>query len=77
MKASKSGLNMCILPSGASHAPRSVKPSAFSKYQSAPCELSRRGPHNFANPCLENGGSRLKHARVPSWGSEYSKLVAI
>lgn len=76
MKVSKSGLDMGILPTGSVGVARSSKPSAFSKYQVAPSELSRRGGHQM-NPCLDNGSSRPKHVRIPSWGSEYSKLVAI
>jgi hypothetical protein len=74
MKVSKSGLDVGILPTDQSQI--RTKPSAFSKYQATPSELSRRGLHAMMNPCLD-GAMRPKHTRVPSYGSEYSKLLAI
>lgn len=68
---------MALLPTDRSNAVR-LKPSVFSKYQASASELSRRGLHHHVNPCLDGkGGSRPKHTRTPSCGSEYSKLLAI
>jgi hypothetical protein len=77
VKLSKSVLDVSILPTGASCKPL-TKPGAFSKYQATPAEMRDRGLQHLMNPCSADGVKpRHGHTRVPSWGSEYSKLVAI
>jgi len=72
MKLSRSGLDLGVLPTGAPPG----APGAFNKFHSHNGELSRRGlGHHVTNPCAAPAAAR--HKRVPSCGSEYSKLITI
>jgi len=67
VKLSKSGVDMPLLPTDAKAGGAG---SAFSKWQ----HPSSSGLH-LVNPCVAPADA--KHKRVPSWGSEYSKLLRI
>ncbi|KAJ1622592.1 hypothetical protein T492DRAFT_1061341 [Pavlovales sp. CCMP2436] len=78
VKLNRSVLDVSILPTSAGCKPL-TKPGAFSKYQATPSEMRERGLMHLVNPCTADGSAKPRHGhtRVPSWGSEYSKLVAI